>query len=1267
MNISYENWEKLCIEEFNKNPNYISKLFQEFKEHHSLEAYDMSAGILQDNIIQHQYSYQSKFQACLILQYTLLNKKWTYLSNDQINDIIQFLWNVLLKNNKIQDLPKYLINVYISTLALTYKRYWTQISPNDIQGVFQQISVCLQQPLLFTIGCNIMKFILEEFSSFSSAKIILPLEFHRQCHDSFQTNGLDIIFEYGLQCFLQSSSKSLSPINTGLNYEKDISLIVSEIQASTQVLVEVLYWDFNSLETQQKSLGIKISNSHTMDRYHELLSKIPQTWMQNGLVSSQLITVVFDTYEFLRNNIDNIANMVSTNHVLLETFIDCITLIGQLIIAFVSIPIPYEHVSAIDMITNRLLLSMKHLIDMKAQPSSVLKPFTTKVYQKLFEQFSLSIQMLFSNYSLETLYGMSCFEQLILGLANLTSQLTSEMYQLANYKLGSSSNSLFANEDIDNLFENWRVDVIYANLETWCLILDNPMILAWQRRDTSSSPSIGQSLKLGLQSIGKNIFEQLFQTILISTLSNSTSSNNAEDDVLSEEDDENEDIHKRSLDELIAITCSIGRTCFVPSTELLQKTIQQASQQKKHLHILESYRICILFALHLLDDTYRSETIDSNTFSTSTSRLTSNSETPCIPSFILDSFLVDGNYSLQALQSLFLSLESILQWQYNILLEANGSDLLSPVLLNYLMQFYNAYVVRYEYIDPKLYASDFYPILSSLASSRSDATGNVTPKDIYADLIPKLILIVTTMCTRLPLENELMFSCSRLMSSLSLFPNLFHYQSIQVSMMNLLHTITNSSSQLNGIRCTSRFSNECLNHFFHAFVYISCKTCNIDFFLILCQFIHQQVSTLSPHPQQQQQHVPSVIQDSDKVHLLQCVSYLQGLSSCMLLNLNTNEFHRNIHQLFNEAMPIFLLCLHQLSTYDDILRSILLLLRDYTEMQVAHLSPIDGIILMKCGYLLMNMSSKRLKSTPSNSRVNEHHNDENESQYHSEIILILLQFLNHLSNIDFLLSDDKDQIPLYPSTTSIRIAYISTESLLPNAGFESLPYEVIVSKVLIYGMNLLIPLMSADFLRSYPLTCERYFAFINFILSSYELEFVEFMNTTMTSIQHEYETLNHLIEHLLWACGIIDSSIARYASHAIQSLAICQYNSRIKGSLGFSDDLIKRIFIHALDRLVNMSIFPNLCDYGITWDRIDAISNAIMTLIVLEKEAFLVIAKTIISNQPEIIQQALIQCFENLTTMQDINLTKIDKKNKHLFVENMRQFLLQVRPLVICK
>jgi hypothetical protein len=120
--------------------------------------------------------------------------------------------------------------------------------------------------------------------------------------------------------------------------------------------------------------------------------------------------------------------------------------------------------------------------------------------------------------------------------------------------------------------------------------------------------------------------------------------------------------------------------------------------------------------------------------------------------------------------------------------------------------------------------------------------------------------------------------------------------------------------------------------------------------------------------------------------------------------------------------------------------------------------------------------------------------------------------LNHLATKDFLLDDD--------------------ETAQNDGNLQSSQIETVAS-VLLYGLEALVPLLSADLLRSHPTTTDRYFSFIAFMVGTYEEEFAARINASAIGggigSSSGGQLLNTIVQHALWAAGAIDSCCARLA------------------------------------------------------------------------------------------------------------------------------------------
>lgn len=83
----------------------------------------------------------------------------------------------------------------------------------------------------------------------------------------------------------------------------------------------------------------------------------------------------------------------------------------------------------------------------------------------------------------------------------------------------------------------------------------------------------------------------------------------------------------------------------------------------------------------------------------------------------------------------------------------------------------------------------------------------------------------------------------------------------------------------------------------------------------------------------------------------------------------------------------------------------------------------------------------------------------------------------------------------------------------------------------------------------------------------------------------------------------------------------------------------------------------------VSWDRVDSLSNTLVTFIALDNARFSASAQYLVSLQPAAKQATLMQCLTRLTTAKGVNLQAIDKPNRQKFLLNFRDFITQLKSL----
>lgn len=150
---------------------------------------------------------------------------------------------------------------------------------------------------------------------------------------------------------------------------------------------------------------------------------------------------------------------------------------------------------------------------------------------------------------------------------------------------------------------------------------------------------------------------------------------------------------------------------------------------------------------------------------------------------------------------------------------------------------------------------------------------------------------------------------------------------------------------------------------------------------------------------------------------------------------------------------------------DDILKQYLTLLTLYAEHQLSRLPSTSCIALYQTSYEVFSIYHKRFG-------INEHRADSADEEavlFRNESCLHILELLNHLSAKDFAFTED------------------CAEAI-------NQTFEQEISAVLLHGLELILPILSEENLRTFPTTAEKYYAFMAFVASSYVVEMARWLN-----------------------------------------------------------------------------------------------------------------------------------------------------------------------------
>ena len=745
-----------------------------------------------------------------------------------------------------------------------------------------------------------------------------------------------------------------------------------------------------------------------------------------------------------------------------------------------------------------------------------------------------------------------------------------------------------------------------------------------------------------------------------------------------------EEIDMKIINEIIYLISQLGKIqiadTFAHISGIISVTIGECRGNLDNnsfivlhnIRILETLRLCLLFATHVCDDTYYDEVANSSATACASTVRNYSCEEKLIPSIIIDYLLCNSNAHssidavLMSFRNIAKSANYILEMQLFLIDNNRRSDLIfSPFLISSLMTFFRHYMQIFVDPNPSNYSQEVITKIGTyILSIHTTYNDSNSPSNDFNIIMSTIFNIIHKIIFYIPLEIETITSCGAFISACAKSVG-----STRTSFLITLESTVSSVLEIVTNIADNRLNDIGIMNLYNCFCNFSIRINNYNMFMGLCKSVDTNM-TLIAELIAGTGSTNSAHSDVYRLHYLKVLAALRGISAC---SVGAGE-DSTIQDLFDSALPLLTsLTAGAYGASDDVLGSHLSLLRDYAEHQLNKLRKKSTNILYRASFSAVCMFRKRLKysvatqglsaamSSSSNVNGDSSIRDGDESSFKNDLLLSMLELLNHLSTKDFLLDFDD----VSPSTNSYSIS---------SAGEETIE----VPAVLLNGLQVIVPAIDVAMLRNYPKTCDRYFSFTAFICNTYSAELpsviVSQAPSTISGDEYLFNFLNILIQHLLWSAGAIDSTAARLALQSIQALATHHVTTirnnvsiHVNSSYGPFGQLVaaRELFPLAMQRLLEMVIFPMSCEYGITLDRIDACANALLTLISTDVERFKHCVNSLIAT-PQY-QQSLVTCFEKLTTANGVNILKIDKQNRLLFVKNMREFVASVRALVIVR
>jgi hypothetical protein len=1263
-------FESVCIE-LERNPAKATKEIMEFREQdYALEACHtwMQAA---------ECTPMAQFQLVLVMRYSAM-KNWPQLSAGTVQAIRDTLWNLIQGAILTGVMPSFAMNTIMQIYALLWKRAWCDVDSTAHESALVQLrTLCMtnhQDAIInaraFTAGAKLASTLVHEFGSRSTTEsgVGLPLEFHKRTHALFEQYGLNeclALSHYCLDGCTQRILQSRQALTATPAAAAAAAPIIPLMKETTSLCIEVMNWTFESLTsaTQADTAGLRNASESHSSGSHNL--QLPRAWA-TVLLSETLQVGIFQVYSQVRDvclQMSSSPDMQSQ----MRTGAACLTELRLLMMNLASLaadsPLFSADAQKLELGENILkaivpmLNSAVSTVESGGASSAAASlsgaPAATRVFDLELcslecGSFASIIIRLLGNFKIPLCVHMPAFESAIVSLGRSTYSLSRHLTTRAEahvHALLSGAESHGSDSDDLTLFQSWCGESIGLFLDGWCLVLDDELLVDPEQ----SSAPISLQVRSGIASMSSQVFSQLFDCFLHSTIWEALSEQDED------EDEEEEGIDSKSRDELLRAVCTAGRVTLEASLDYVSSTLTSVLAEAESmagsaisgvagrsygpagldnacLRILEILRVSLLFSTHLIVDDFHTDISD-----------LAGMEEPTIPQLIIDSAMVRPLETRGKLFALYGISIRILRFQLQLLsTEAlRGHPLVSGYLLQTTLRFMREFILRFVFPDAK----NYNPVNANCALFQA-------PDDDFKDSVELLLHAAHALVLHMPLQTDVVSAVAHLITALSKCrPQPDWAQAvIRLSpVADIVSTITDSAAS--GAKCRLNLLGRA--QVFGAVASLAVRARQTPCFMQLCSHVHAAVMHLSSVGGA----VAADLHKPENQYLMETsIACLQGLAR------TPSGLDKVLRELFDSCLPLLVWCwcLPGFAGADDAIAGILDMLRDYAEHKLLSMPQASSLTLFRASSSVLQIIVRRLQTPLTVAAMGSQAALEEEDAWRSKILLTVLELLNHLVakdiQSDFAEDDDEGS---------------QTIAAFPGAGITTsetnLAIRTEVTGILIFAFQSLVPVMTVTLLRTYPRTCDRYFAFVTFMLNSYSAELGKHFASSPPEQGAGFYSV--LMQHLLWASGAVEQDAARFALQAIQSLASVQHRTlRVGGiGLGIGIEYASPIFTAAIDRLLEMIFYPRTAEYGIGWGRVDHCGGALLSLVALDSSRFLQTAHAIVAQFASIYptaQQALFMCFEKLTTANGVDMSSLDLSNRRKFQANFNEFMQAIRPLI---
>jgi hypothetical protein len=1264
-------FEGVCAE-LQRQPKMATEKIQSFRNTEGAHGLSMT-------FLHGSNNPETQFQILNVLQFTSL-KFWDRFDAADRNSVRTCLWAKILGNHAT--MPQYVLGKAYQVFALTWKCGWGSEDESAKQALFTTINTNLMAVSslgAYRAAAQLLQATLEEFGSRSSAQIGASLEFHRVAHVAFEVFGLQQTFELALQ--LLGKAIAAMPTGAGASNGAVSSEQANALGEAARLMSTLLQWDFgcpDMLRVDHRNTGGS-GRGDAKDGSGLLAPPVP--WAPH-LLQANLVHAVSAAHTHLvaASMVAATANTkaaAAAAGALWELLVDLASLSGAALKADTAASAGF--LSALSEAAAAALARCGDTHATFFQPLMAWAGPNTcdESRAKAVDGSILLTQRLLGNWRLRGLTSTSCFESLLSCLVQLLLTMAAELRALSRrqwVRLSQSVGVPLSPEDdsglalfgcSEMLLDGWRGESAVALLDTLSLLQDDPSL----SRMPDCATLLTEGQRGTLLHCGRQGFDLLFEAVLFFSLYD------AVDAMGDDEDEDVEEIVSRDLYDFVGSITALGRlevtgsvgTVLRYTRECITLASGLTAQQGQSsvplnmgscVFVLETARVCSLFLTNILVDDFDKGRGGSSSSSCS-------SEAPQIPALVLGAvpgLLVSGQpagISPTALvvtpggECVWAVMGDLLQLQTSALSQA--ADLSSPLVSSLAMNFFASYIRTYVDPDAGLYDANCPGVQAGLLC--------VHGTDFAAPL-EAIFNVCLTFLHRLPLEEDVVAAVAAFIdasSRLKLRVDTILGMAPVQSIFQLLISAP-STPNSNGPGC--RLSAKGLRLVWGSMAALATRCSDPAPFNQLLAAVHARVggiAALQPSASSatavQMSMARRQLMDSGQVttELELCLAVCGGVA---LSPMGRSEA---LAQLMDSALPALSWFIADGTPHvDGLLQPSLSLIRDYAEGHMTALSPHSSSVLYSATAVIVKALAVRLvaaaNTTSNGNKADAQEGARWEEAFLADVLLLALEVLYLLANQDMF--DDASDV----SNTSMN----GTSICVVGMPIDQVRFHK-AADILVFGLDVVAPVLSPTLLKTFPAVAEKYFSYLQYILSALDERFAHWL---CSSPRVGATFLRNLSEQLIWGAGAVDAASARMSLQCLQLVAAFHIRAQSRQLPGLAVLLVPEcgqstIFIDLLRRLLTMIIYPDSCDYGIAWDRVDACANAFITLVALDQTAFNAMAHELINQQQPQHRAPLLACFERMTTANGVQMGSIERPNRSKFVTNMRVFVNEIRPLVL--